>query len=62
MLGQNYRLAAQRALRELNVQTTPEDIEFLESQKDEYATPERAEGFGMVATVLVFPARMPFSR
>jgi hypothetical protein len=45
MLGQKYRLAAQRALRELDVQNAPAD---LESERNEYPTPGRAEGFGMV--------------
>lgn len=48
MLGQKYRLAAQRALREMKVQNAPEEIEFHESLRNEYATPDRAEGFGMV--------------
>jgi len=48
LLGQKYRLAAQRARRELNLQTTNDEVEFYESQGNEYATPNRAEGFGMV--------------
>jgi len=48
MLGRKYHLAARRALRELRVQTTPDEIEFCESQRNEYATPDHAEGFGMV--------------
>jgi hypothetical protein len=49
ILSRKYGVAAQRALRELDVQrTTPKEIGFYESLRSEYETPERVEGFGMV--------------